>query len=126
MDHAEAMDEHNRLVPIVICPTGPIGSARSSDVQPGVERLSQFCPEAPVIPVAVIGAQALGGHPFLILRRPTITIAIGEPIKMPQPESCAGPRLADAIARARSHEETCWRKSPGHAEPAAGVRDGAP
>ncbi|HEY9869614.1 MAG TPA: hypothetical protein V6D08_10650 [Candidatus Obscuribacterales bacterium] len=64
---------------VAVYPTGPIGKAKTYVVRRGIGHLALSCPDVPVIPVTVIGVQELSLLSILTLRRPEITIVVGEP-----------------------------------------------
>jgi 1-acyl-sn-glycerol-3-phosphate acyltransferase len=80
MARAAALLGGRRRVSVAIFPTGPIGRAPYYDVRPGVGYLATLQPDAPILPVTVMGLQHLSWRDVLRLRRPRICIALGEPI----------------------------------------------
>jgi 1-acyl-sn-glycerol-3-phosphate acyltransferase len=64
---------------VAVYPTGPIGKTQNYVVRRGIGHLALSCPDVPVIPVTIIGVQELSLLSVFTLRRPEITIAVGEP-----------------------------------------------
>jgi 1-acyl-sn-glycerol-3-phosphate acyltransferase len=64
---------------VVICPTGPVGRRKMCGFAPGVGHLAARCPDVPVLPLTVVGLQHLRLRDVLLLRRPTLDFAFGEP-----------------------------------------------
>ncbi len=82
---------------IAMFPTGPIGRSRTYDVRPGVGWLALRAPEAPVIPVSVHGLQSVTLWDVLRLRRPAVTIALGEEIRASELASLPKEERVEAI-----------------------------
>lgn len=64
---------------VAVYPTRPIKKAQTYLVRRGIAHLALSCPDVPVIPITIIGVQELSLLSILTLRRPEITIAVGEP-----------------------------------------------
>lgn len=64
---------------IAIAPTGPRGHSTTYRLQPGVGRLSEIVPDAPVVPIALVGVRELRWVDVLTFRRPCVSIRFGEP-----------------------------------------------
>jgi len=74
---ADLLDQRRRVM-IAVYPTGPIGRSREYRLRPSVGELASRCPAVPILPLTVVGLQTVRVADVLFLRRPRLTLALGE------------------------------------------------
>ncbi len=85
-----------------VAPTGPIGRARDYEVKPGIGYLALDVPEVPVVPISVQGVQDVRLGARLFLRRPVVTIRVGEPFRARDLGGSEDERVAEVCRRIRA------------------------
>jgi 1-acyl-sn-glycerol-3-phosphate acyltransferase len=110
---------------IAIYPTGPVGRAAHATIKPGVAFLSLSSPEVPVVPVAVLGLRELCFRDVFVLRRPAVTVVIGEPFRA---RDLSGERQEQRVEDVCRRIERFWKEAEalvGELEP-EGIAESSP
>lgn len=68
-------------VTVAVFPTGPVGHSRKYHVGCGIGHLAVHCPCVPIVPITVLGLQNFRIQDILMLKRPSLTVSVGEPFR---------------------------------------------
>ncbi len=93
-------------VTIAIAPTGPVGRRRTYEVKPGVGQLMVAVPDVPVVPVSLEGLQDLRFSLATFLRRPPLTIRLGQPFRARDVAGSGEAAVAEICGRIRREWES--------------------